>query len=121
MKEIIHQGHNGMERCKYRARQSLYWQGMTTEIEDLVARCSYCLTYRNKQQSEHLIDHDIPQSPWIKVASDVFHLFGHHYVIVTDYYSGYIELERIPDTTSTSVITKLKTYLCAMVYHKSYF
>ena len=22
MKEIIHQGHNGMERCKYRARQS---------------------------------------------------------------------------------------------------
>ena len=93
MKEIIHQGHNGMERCKYHARQSLYWPGMNAEIEDLVARCSYCLTYRNKQQSEHLIDHDIPQSPWIKVASDVFHLFGHHYVIVTDYYSGYIELE----------------------------
>ena len=92
MKEIIHQGHNGMERCKYRARQSLYWPGMNAEIEDLVARCSYCLTYRNKQQSEHLIDHDIPHSPWIKVASDVFHVFGHH-VIVTDYCSGYIELE----------------------------
>lgn len=108
MKEIIHQGHNGMERCKSRARQSLYWPGMNAEIEELVARCSYCLTYRNKQQSEHLIDHEIPNSPWIKVASDVFHLLGHHYVIVTDYYSGYIEIERIADTTSPSVITKLK-------------
>ena len=116
MKEIIHQGHNGMERCKYRAQQSLYWLGMNAEIEDFVARCSYCLTYRNKQQSEHLIDHDIPQSSWIKVASDVFHLFGHHYVIVTDYYSGYIELERIPDKTSTSVITKLKKNICAPWY-----
>ncbi len=108
MKKIVHQGHNGMERCKSRARQSLYWPGMNAEIEELVARCSYCLTYRNKQQSENLIDHEIPNSPWIKVASDVFHLFGHHYVIVTDYYSGYIEIERISDTTSQSVISKLK-------------
>eukprot|EP00794_Sanderia_malayensis_P014552 gene14552-16054_t len=108
MKKIVHQGHNGMERCKSRARQSLYWPGMNAEIEELVARCSYCLTYRNKQQSEHLIAHEIPNSPWIKVASDVFHLFGRHYVIVTDYYSGYIEIERISDTTSPSVISKLK-------------
>eukprot|EP00112_Aurelia_sp_Birch-Aquarium-sp1_P007987 Seg1872.1 transcript_id=Seg1872.1/GoldUCD/mRNA.D3Y31 product="putative protein K02A2.6" protein_id=Seg1872.1/GoldUCD/D3Y31 len=108
MKEIIHQGHNGMERCKSCARQSLYWPGMNADIEELVARCSYCLTYRNKQQSEHLIDHEIPNSPWIKVASDVFHLLGHQYVIVTDYYSGYIEIEWIADTTSPSVITKLK-------------
>ena len=43
MKEIIHQGHNGMERCKFCARQSLYWPGMNAEIEELVARCSYCL------------------------------------------------------------------------------
>ena len=43
MKDIIHQGHNGIEKCKVRARQSLYWPGMNAEIEELVARCSHCI------------------------------------------------------------------------------
>ena len=108
MKEIIHQGHSGIERCKFRARQSLYWPGMNAEIEELVARCSLCLTHRNRQQKETFIAHEIPNAPWIKVASDVFHLFGHHYVIVVDYYSKYIEIEHIADMTTSSVIDKLK-------------
>ena len=108
MKDIIHQGHNSIEKCKVRARQSLYWPGMNAEIEELVARCSHCMTYRNKQQKESFIAHEIPTAPWIKVASDVFHLFGHHYVIVVDYFSKYVEVERITDMTSSSVINKLK-------------
>ena len=48
MKEIIHQGHNGIARCINRARQSIYWPGMNAEIDDLVSPCTHCLTYRNK-------------------------------------------------------------------------
>ena len=39
MKAIIHQGHNGIARCKSRARQSIYWPGMNSEIDNLVSRC----------------------------------------------------------------------------------
>ena len=42
MKDIIHHGHNGIEKCKVRVRQSLYWPGMNAGIEELVARCSHC-------------------------------------------------------------------------------
>ena len=101
MKDIIHQGHNGIEKCKVRARQSLYWLGMSVEIEELVARCSHCITYRNKRQKERFIAQEIPNAPWIKVASDIFHLFGHHFVIVVDYFSKYVETERIADMTSS--------------------
>ena len=51
MKDIIHHGHNGIERCKNRARQSIYWPGINREIEDLVSRCSLCLTHRNSKKS----------------------------------------------------------------------
>ena len=108
MKDIIHQGHNGIDKCKVRARQSLNWPVMNAEIVELVARCSHCMTYTDKQQKESFIAHEFPTAPWIKVASDVFHLFGHHYVIVVDYFSKYAEVECIADMTSSSVINKLK-------------
>ena len=65
-------------------------------------------TLRNKQQKESVIAHEILTAPWIKVALDVFHLFGHHYVMVVDYFSTYVEVECIADMTSSSVINKVK-------------
>ena len=79
MKGIVHQGHNGMERVKFCARQSLYLPGMYAEIKGLVARCLYCLTHRHRQQKETFIVHEVPIAPGIKVTSDVFHLFGYHH------------------------------------------
>ena len=108
MKDIIHHGQNGIKRCKNRARQSIYWPGINREIEDLVSRCSLCSTHRNKQQKEPLIEHEIPDTPWTKVASDLFTLCGHDYVIVTDYFSKFVEIERLPNKSSATVINKIK-------------
>ena len=44
MKDIIHHGHNGIERCKNHAQQSIFWPGINPEIEDLLSRCSPCYT-----------------------------------------------------------------------------
>ena len=87
MKEIIHQGHNGIARCKSRARQSIFWPGMNSEIDNFVSRCPQCLTHRNQLQNETLIQHNVPEVPWTKVASDLFTLYGHDYVIIADYTS----------------------------------
>ena len=35
MLQIIHNSHLGIEKCKRRARDVLYWPGMSSEIEDL--------------------------------------------------------------------------------------
>ena len=57
-KKIIHHSHNGIERCKNRARQSVYWPGIKHEIEDLVPRWSNTL-----RQEEPPIEHEIPNEP----------------------------------------------------------
>ena len=84
MKEIIHPGHNGIARCKSCARQSIFWPGMNSEIADFVSRCPQCLIHRNQLQKETLIQHNVPEVPWTKVASDLFTLYGHDYVIIAD-------------------------------------
>ena len=75
---------------------------------EIVSRCPQCLTHRNQQQKETLIQHTVPEVPWTKVASDLFTLYGHSYVIVTDYTSKYIEIKRLPDKSSLNVVNKIK-------------
>ena len=60
MKSLIHQGHLGIENCKKRARESLLWPLMNSEIEDMIKKCPTCLTFRHWQPSEPIINHPIP-------------------------------------------------------------
>ena len=100
MKQIIHKGHQGIERCKQRARNSIFWPGISAEIKDMVANCSTCLTFRNKQQRETLIPHPMPTQPWAEVATDLFTLHNRLYVIAVDFYSKFVEVERIDNKES---------------------
>ena len=72
MLKTVHQGHFGIEKTKARARKVIYWPGMSNDIEQLIAKCSTCNTYRNKIPREPLLPHPIPERPWQKVASDIF-------------------------------------------------
>ena len=44
MLKIIHRSHLGTEKCKCRARDSLYLPGMSSGIEDFVSTCEICYT-----------------------------------------------------------------------------
>ena len=43
MKEQIHQGHLGIEKCKAIARQVMYWPNINADILDMVSNCSICI------------------------------------------------------------------------------
>ena len=44
--EQIHQGHLGISKCQYRARQHVYWPGINKDIEWLVEACPTCQRYQ---------------------------------------------------------------------------
>ena len=52
----------------------------------------------------------MPNLPWEKVGVDLFVLDGQSFLIATDYYSGYFEVQDMSSTTSTCVITVLKAW-----------
>ena len=72
MKSRIHEGHLGIERSKARAREALYWPGMSSEVTDMVSRCSTCLESRRKQQREPMLSLPPTTEAWIDKSWDRF-------------------------------------------------
>ena len=99
-----------MESTLRRARECLFWPGMTDEIKQVVQNCSACQTYQNRQQKESLLPHETPTRQWEKVGIDLFTWEGKDYQIVVDYVSNFWEVDRMLNTTTTSVIKTLKTH-----------
>ena len=109
MRTKIHAGHLGIERSKARAREALFWPGMTSKIADMIGNCSICLEHRNKQRKEYLIPHEIPDQPWVKVGTDLFNLKNKNYLLVVDYHSKFFEICLLPDTLSSTIVTHMKS------------
>ena len=50
----IHKSHLGIVKCRQRAREVLFWPGMSLDIEQMITNCSVCAEYAKKQPSEPL-------------------------------------------------------------------
>ena len=93
--KTIHSSHQGMVKSKQRARDIVYWPGMNKQVEEMVSKCSICLEYRDKPPKEPMIPHEIPSRPWAKVSCDLFELENKQYLVMADYYSGFIEVAQL--------------------------
>ena len=109
MLKRLHEGHLGMEKCKRRARTSVYWPGINADINQMVSSCETCLKHHAKQQKEPMVTTDLPTMPWQKVGTDLFHLDGKNYLLVIDYFSNFPEIALLSSMTATCVITHLKS------------
>ena len=104
----IHSGHQGITKCRARASQSVWWPGMSKEIENLVRNCTTCCKTQ-VQFAEPLITTKFPKLPWQRVGTDLFEYKGTQYVLVIDYFSHYIEIAKLSSTSSDAIITHLKS------------
>ena len=109
MKEKIHAGHTGINSCLRRARTYLFWPGMSDEIRKYVENCNTCSSFQSKQSPEPLFMRKVPDHPWQNVGTDIFTINSRNYLITVDYYSQYFEVDYLSDTTSDTVIHKLKS------------
>ena len=109
MLKLIHGSHLGITRSLSRARDILYWPGMSSQIQDVVSTCGICNTYQRKIQKEPLIPHSVPDRPWSKLGVDIFELQGKQYLVIVDYYSGFDELDLLTHLTANQVINYCKS------------
>ena len=43
--KLIHEGHLGLNKCKLRAKEPVYWPGLNDQFERLILNCELCLKY----------------------------------------------------------------------------
>lgn len=112
-KEILrklHYSHLGYKKCINMANLSFFWPGMRKQIEDMITSCGACQTYQRSQGSEPMKPHDIPRTPWQKVAADIFQFQSESYLLIVDYYSKFVEVVNLnQDLTSKNLINKFKS------------
>jgi len=59
----IHSSHIGVNGCIRRAREGVFYPGLTADIKKVVASCAICAA---SMQKEPLMPHDAPTRPWEK-------------------------------------------------------
>ena len=104
----MHEGHQGIERCRMRAKCSVWWPGISRQLTEAVSNCQVCARDASPRK-EPLMPTPLPEYPWQVIGSDLFVLEGNNYLLVVDYFSRYPEVIKLSSAVSASVIAALKT------------
>ena len=106
---VAHSTHIGIEGCLRRARECLFWPRMGTELKEFILKCNVCLAHRTSQTREPLLPHEVIARPWAKFGADLCDLHGRTLLVMSGYYSNYVEVARLTSVTTQSVVRELKT------------
>ena len=104
----LHEGHQGVVKCRERARQSVWWPGLSQQLNELVRNCRTCIKVRTNH-TEPLMPTALPERPWQKLGADLFTLKGKTYLVVIDYYSRYLEVANLSLTKSADITAHLQS------------
>ena len=107
--KTIHQGHLGVEKCLLRARSTVYWPGITSDITQLVSQCEACQKHQKRTQKEPLLQPEPPCRPWERLSSDLFEHRGQQYLLLSDHYSKFPIIRKLTGTSSLAIVNHMKS------------
>ena len=59
----FHAGHMGINSCLRRARELVFWPGMSRDIREFIGSCDICASHALKQSAQPLCMHSTPNRP----------------------------------------------------------
>ena len=89
--EQLHVGHQGITKSRQRAKQSVWWPGLNSQLDQYIRNCHTC-TQNQTHHTEPLIPTPLPSLTWQKVGADFFEHESKTYLLLVDYYSRFIEV-----------------------------
>ena len=92
----IHQGHQGIEACRSRARELVFWVNINSDLKELVAKCDLCQSQQNSTAIVQKYVSGVPPHPWHTLGSDLFYHERIDFLVIVDYFSKYMIVRKIP-------------------------
>ena len=93
---ILHSAHQGVTAMGSRARSTVFWPGITKDIENTRKACYEC--NRNAPSQAHLPcdPSQPPTMPFQQIYADYFEFSGRKYLVVGDRFSGWSDIFLTP-------------------------
>ena len=116
MLALTHGTHLGIVKFKQRAREglsggnSLAWNEHSNRRQSKRLYHVPQLCACTAETGCPMLPSPVSSLPWAMAASDIFAFEGHHYLVLVDYYSKYIEVIKLNDLTSQDTIEALKEH-----------
>ena len=96
----LHSVHQGVTALKERAKDEVYWPGITDDIQIIWDSCYDCNCTAPIQAKITLFEPTIPSALFKELACDYFLFKGWYYFVAADHLSRWTEIFRIQQGTS---------------------
>ena len=108
--DILHAGHAGASTMRNRSTQSVFWPGMTREIEEKRATCRACILRAPSQAAQPPQPPVVPEYPFAYICCDFFQVNGVSYLATVDRFSNWLSVSHFKKDDSKAVISFLRSY-----------
>ena len=107
--KLAHEGHPGIVVMKQRLREKVWWPGIAKDVENYCKCCHGCQIVSQPTKPEPMKRTELPNSPWEDLAADLLGPLptGEYIFVLVDYYSRYIEVEIMRNTSSEKITEAL--------------
>nr|XP_039271207.1 uncharacterized protein K02A2.6-like [Styela clava] len=108
----LHDAHQGVSKSREHAKNSVWWPGLSRDIEKVVRNCNLCEKYR-RDRIEPMRGTEFPKRPWSRIGADFFYYKGNNYLLAFDYYSRDIEICIVTKNVDTAeTVLKMRKIFC---------
>ena len=104
--EQIHDGHLSIEKCMLKARDSVFWPGISNDICETVEKCGICQASSKAAKPVGNVS-DVPPHAWHTLGTDLLYWNKIDCLVVGDYFSKYLIMKKLPNSSTHAVIKEL--------------
>ena len=111
---LIYEGHLGISKCKFSAKDTVFWSGLNEDLEKLILNCELCLKFSHskcQQKPSTSLGQKFSVHPWSKLSTDIFNFEGSSYLLLVDYTSRFPVVHKLSSMTGQHVANQCKLIL----------
>lgn len=108
--EMLHREHIGVARCKMLARKSVWWPGVSQDVEKFVINCDLCNKFATRKANCKPQKWTDTVHPMERIHIDHFMLNGSNYLIIADDYSGWVDIQKNSSVSTRCVLHSLRIF-----------
>ena len=112
--ETLHSAHQGESGMSLLAQSTVFWPGISKDIEKTRKTCHPCIQNAPSQPKSTPFTPIVPTTPFEAIVADYFDLKENHYLVIADRLSAWTEVYHTPNGShksgSRGLITLLKNF-----------